>query len=1294
MTIWQLISQKNIDKFRISGNIVYALKAIAAKARIPSRPKFSIAPTTVEDFFAILDSISMSGGSMGDPMQQLLNKQVARFLLAYLKHLPPETQVLRSQLPSNHLTGFIAAVLPFDKSSLQALSAHLSEATYPTEEISSMVKELVADNNSLKNILSFTLGTAFIDVIKHQIINNPILTVLPNNIVKVAAKKPFQSNGPRLNDLIEALRITHGRYLIEYNQLALADFMRGSSDFDNMFPGGFTAEHKKTLSTLPAKMMIMSSAYIRHYTELQRALHDYCWSNITDVNTKVISHSGEVLTPNIYINPGISDIKGVKSIANLLSKEQKLANLDLKMTTWNGQSYNVNATHLSMEDIRKHFISSRTYSDISSEIIDGSAEAIESARMHMRAQDMPRFIKGIAGLMTSPSTSAATDLIEEFITLAKEAVSKSIASRGNVFIDASTDAKKTYGKTSTGTSLLGTAFKTKDLDNILIINEDMLFSFEVAYTKISNKYSQLFKEQSQVRQILVNIFKSYAIPLLPMTMRYLYNAPSAAKIVDISSAPNLSEQTKTSAAEAIRAVTDDFLPQLSETLSSVPFQERYAANATEYNETVVHTDKISTLRNESLGTDINPSILQPILKHLGIDDAGIKSKQADIALAYSSMGRDSGRRTGEMINKIIADVMRRYHELSLQGGAGGVTWEHVSVYIGNKVLPGIIEEYITSVLSKKMSADTSERREEIENFINTSFMSLKSGRSQGTISSNTIYGKLSQLYEAYAIKQNKGEDASKLINNALGALITGADYGYRAERAAPAVHAVKSLLKRNKEDKSVTDENWSDPANPRPRSMEELAHITKAFADPIPDITSRAPGIVRKKRLNIQPGNRFSRAQVEKMNQERKVEGKGKIVEPTVHHSLLNAIRRLGNNLISDPISVIRTSFLERKEEILSVSPAYASDIIPYTKGGPIQLRESPFIAAEYIPPQVEVDFSTIHLDADRSRVVIDKSDESPVIKKSIEDLAKTGITSGVLQKIEVELRKLPSHYLTEKSIATTIEILLGKFAPTTIRPRVERTPAPAATSPTVKSDGGEKFIESLTKTIFNGNVLAIRLQPTAQDSVEQLNSKAEELMKYLHLLTQAQASLTKEIASAAKDPTLLSRLRDYLATAKAYRSHLLKAINKAKDLAERASESADIEEYDYIKETLSQSKAKLQDFISRMSKLPQYKDKESIVRKVSTALGSLVNVSDMADAINPQHIQLLLMDLNNKLSKGDNFDNIMLDIDKYRVRNTVPSHEREVKEDVAAVESVFNEQSERWESAIKHEQSQSLKDH
>lgn len=1296
MTAWKTLSQLYTDKFCATGDIKYALKSLAADARVPSRPKFKLNQVTVEDFLLSLDYVSRSGGDVDDGVQKILNKQVTQFLLQYLKDVRKDIPVLRSSLPKNHLTGLISEVLPFDKDGLGALRDHLLGSTYPTPEIGGAIKEVASSNESLRNAMSFAIGMAFISVIKQQIINNPILTILPDNMLKVAAKKSeFQYRSPRLNDLVDALRIVHGKLLIEYNQAALADFMQGSTEFEEVFPTGVSSVKDVKMSETSKQLAVMSSSYIRYYKELQRALGEYCWANDGYVGSMVISKQtiqGEVLTPNVYLDPGIknlSEVKGLSGPAGLISRTHKLASLDLSMTMWNGEKYNPSTVSLSIDDIRRLFLKNREYTDVAAEIIDDSMESMKAYRDHIQSQSRSEMIVALSSIMINKDARTAENIYTDFIVDAENAINRSVATVDGYYSDAVKDAKKTYGAADAVVEISGTDFKVKDITNIRSFNVKLLNDLSTLSTRVFNEYGRLFRDRSALNMILTNIFKTHVMPLLPLTMRYIYNSPAARSLVQ--SAQNELAKPE-SINDKIQDASHGIFQPLHKILTSMQFSERYKENEKDYNSTQVAVSSISRLRDESIGGEAAVSKLTlPILQHLGIDDVGLKSIMAELALLYG--GSSDMKRKREVINKIISDVMTKFDELNRQGLTEGISREHVIVYVCNKVLPGVIEEYVSEAMNKRFDAKTNEQMEQISNFVRTNFMSLKGGKGGKLLASNTVYGKLSELYSAIAKERIAGTSEENLAKmTPLGAIVIGADYGYRSARAAPALAVIRELFEKNKSDPSVSKDNWADPINPRPRDWGELAQLTGAFADPIPDTSSESKGIVSKERLNIQPGQRYSKEQIEVMNSKRREKEGGNIVLGTVHRTLTNTIRRLGNTLSGNPVAAIRIALTKRKKEILSVSKAYESDIIPYTIGGAVSLKDSPFVSDTYIPPQVEVNFSEVKLDTDSSKKIIDESDEYPKIKDIINDLAKGGVRDETLKKVEIELRKLPISYLSDKNLQTTIKIVLDKVAPgakSSVRRDISRS-VPKNEAP--QHESGSDFIRSLSKTIFLGDKLTDRLAPNTQDTIPILNRKAEELMKYLRNLISAQTELRTKLLHAEQDPKLSANLRNLQSLSKVYGSQLYKAINHAKKLSARLSSRESESEFSNIRESLPESKRRIEEFINRMSESPLYKSKDDVMRRVRQALGSLIDVRDMSEAVSPKTLQLLLMDLNRRAASGDEFNNLILELDRYRVRETMPPADIEdIQDEARFVGEQFQEQGERWKSVIEQEQLQSF---
>ena len=1280
MTVWKKLSQINKNKFHATGDVRFAILSLAADAKLPSRNKFRLYPTTVEDFSGAVAEIVESGGDIKDALQRELNKNVASFLALHLKSARPDLEVFNSMLPKNPLSGLIPQVLPYDNESLERLKEHLAAGKFPTPEVREIIDEVASDTGALKNALTFVISLAFVSTIKQHLINNPILTVLPNAIIKSAAISKADVSrykAPRLKDLIDALKIVHGKLLLEYNQAALADFMRGSPDFQTLFPAGVPADTNKTLSHLPAQLALLSSAYIRYYRDLYRSLQDYCWANLTDVNTKSISKTGEVLTPNVYINPNAVTVQGAKSLASLVSREHKLAELDINLTLWNGERHKVPSVAIDVGDVKSKFLSNRKFNDVASEMIDGSMESMEVARAHARAQSAVATVQALARLMQKPDASAATAMYDEFLVVSKVLVEQKLELHKHSFLKASTEAKQTYGSVSQKSHTYGTDFKTKDTASIVESNNIAIDAFNEAKQSVLGKYGQLFQDKNAVAMILADLFKSYSMPLMPVAMRYVYNAGSVFSLINEPAASAKGEAINFS----IYRLTDAIFPQLSQIMNSPPFLDRYAANEVDYKSNAISSDKLSKLKEEALGDRNTTSLLTELLPLLGIDNAGIAAKHREMAAVYSGTTPEAMRKKRDAINKTISDVMGKFDELTEQGVTEGVSREHVIVYVCNKVLPGIIEEYVTEALSNRTGIKTSDQFEQLSDFVRTNFMSLKSGKKKGaTFASNTVYGKINELYSA-------AEGARSI--SPLGAIMSGAANGFRAYKTAPALTSMQEMFNRNKQDPTVTDENWSDYANPRPRSWRELAHVTKAFADPIPDVSSKRSGIVRKLRLNVHPGQKLSKADIERINAEQARKKRGPMVVGTVEKTILNTVRRLGYTVSGNPVAAIRNAIAERRREILSVSKSYENDIIPYDINSGTAIDHSPFISDTGSPPNVEVDFSKSVSDLDvDANVVLDKSDEPQKIDAAVAELARRDLPENVLQKVRLELKRLPSQYLTDKKLPSTIDMILMKLEPTR-KPTVRRITAPGSTE-VAPVGAGYAAVLTISKTIFSSGQLAERLIPLPTDDSKTLNGKVEELMAYLKQLTEAMGKLRGEVSAASNDAVRFARLREILILAKTYNTQLLKAVNKARDLSERMFEASSESEFEYIKETLSDSRTKLKEFIAILSQMPFYKTKPDIVRRVTIALDSLVNVKDFAEAISPQKLQLLLMWLNKRAAANDEFANLLLEIDEFRVKETWLSQERseETEEDRAkAIWQTFSKMQEEYQSEAERQQ-------
>jgi hypothetical protein len=410
------------------------------------------------------------------------------------------------------------------------------------------------------------------------------------------------------------------------------------------------------------------------------------------------------------------------------------------------------------------------------------------------------------------------------------------------------------------------------------------------------------------------------------------------------------------------------------------------------------------------------------------------------------------------------------------------------------------------------------------------------------------------------------------------------------------------------------------------------------------------------------------------------------VVVGTVKGTLVNTVRRLGKDLAGNPVFAIRAAIAERKREILSISPAYKNDVIPFTISGKVPFDQSPFISEQHIPPAVEVDFSTKSRETPASEI-LDQADEPSRIDIIMKDLEVSGMSAETMKKVRDALQKLPQTYLSEQNLPATLQGILIKVDPQ--GKSVLRRPTPQV-RPEKKQRAAE-IILNLSNTVFSSGRLADRLMPTPATDQRKLNANAEEMISYLHQIAAATKDLRQEAAAYASDPSAISNIRHLLSLAKEYNTQLLRAINKSKDLAERVSESAEPIEFDHIRDTMPASKEKIAEFISRMSQASPYKAKPEIIKRVNQALNSLVDPKDLPGAIEPRMLQVLFMELATRAKAGDEFDNLLLEIEKYRARNTLKeSGAYESRSEEGGVGSLFREMGEKYESDINIDQFQS----
>jgi hypothetical protein len=193
-----------------------------------------------------------------------------------------------------------------------------------------------------------------------------------------------------------------------------------------------------------------------------------------------------------------------------------------------------------------------------------------------------------------------------------------------------------------------------------------------------------------------------------------------------------------------------------------------------------------------------------------------------------------------------------------------------------------------------------------------------------------------------------------------------------------------------------------------------------------------------------------------------------------------------------------------------------------------------------------------------------------------------------------------------------------------------------------------------MAQTVFASGVLSDRLMPSSKDTLQQIEYKVSEIMKYINTLAHASEMLRRQIGSSdlSVDKSLL---RIALISARKYTSLLLMAVNKGREYSERMEGNLDVasEENDQILDSIQATAMHFKEFISRMSKMPQYMDRPNVERTVRMALDSGLDKKSPGEIIDPARVQYLMLELNQRAAAGDDFSTLISDLDKHRVKAT-----------------------------------------
>ncbi len=1016
--IWNTLSKLNDSLFKATGDIKYALLSLSAERRATNKRTNPLVPATVDHFRDALVKIAEDGGSIQDPMQKLLNRVVAGFVLDQTRALDGATPVFKRAVPSSPLEDLIPELLPFDRASMTALKSHMLGSKYPTEQITDIVTELADSHESLTNLLSTVITLAFLDTYSNYLELNPALQFLGSAIQKRAARDdPDRLKSATLRDLIDALNDAYAKYMHEYNIMANAQAIKNIPGAEEMLSGVVSQipTDQRVLTAKARNLAALKAGYIRYYNDLQKALQDFATSDEFSHHVGKTDVDGLKFTSNPYILPDNRSFEGVDSIAKLISNQRGLNNLSIPITLWNGEKQTVKSLQAESEPvIYKKYMATRDQKDVANDVIASGADSIQKATQS--SGDIQRQLAAVIfNNMVTPDRNTASTIRDNII-----AKCKSVAATVNT-------ESPSYSK-------------------------DLIAAFELAKNEILNQWGSAFKNKKAAIAHISSIFNYFALPFSPHTAKHISNT-------DVVT--NSFIKTPSAREELANIVKSQ--------LTSPEYVARYEKNEQEY---LSQIDNDATQLIKRMGDLKSNQQLLSAFNVKRIEQSATQATQKALATTTNLSGKAAANLIGSLVNDVMDSVISAYDSAPASARSQVPIADFIS-FIYREYLSTLINEFIDRCMTSMDEYNTSNTDtegvskssviEEVKRMVKQNMVGDLTPRAsyKGGLFRSSIYYILSKLYQDKHEKQvefnnkqkqlyadNKlvfdqisassgvpvstlldissgktkmsvikdlyprltpamvkelmpsAEDRKELekINTHILSMQPAASIRYQVDLNFGAVRSqvirqsVSQFLKQNQED-GITD--WSDRNNPRPRTYLELGHLCGAFADPMQAMSGEAKNA-------------------------------------TPRALLYKAISRSADSFIDEnPVFKLRERIEAFKKEILESNPSLEKCIVPFDiNSNKISFDSSPFLPGGALENCLQADISFENdepaaiksLDVDPKEVMIQEA------VRQYEALAHSDPSiAGLSAQIRSVLSKLPQSQLSGQKWMAVVEAVVGK---------------------------------------------------------------------------------------------------------------------------------------------------------------------------------------------------------------------------------------------------------------------------
>lgn len=1152
-------SKKFAETADLAWLIRYAQEANLAESLTAKPGQYR--PLQLPDFIESLGSQDVLESE--DPIQTALNQATAAVLLDYVGGLPEDLRPLvkAGESPREILNPHL---WPNEKE-MPAIGAAILEKF----RAGSGNRELVSGFSQRMAIraVEHVLARVCADLVAKNLWQNPILLFLPQDRVAEFIKTAASNQGPRLSNLIEALRISIGRYTVE--------MILARKKLETMEEGREKQKLRTAVYNTTRKIAVLD-AYVNFLTRARASLAALMAS---DPDKQLMKYKdGSFVTSDPFVAP---DFSSADSFLKLVRPKEKQT--AFKVPMWDGSEEEISGFRLPQRQIAHTYVGTEMQnSDFRDKLVGRMVENAKLYKEYARAANESEHTKKISKLFPEKDVGFAFDLYRDIVASIERAqvvptqdqlVAAEEGADYVLFLRDEIDRRKSNLASLPPEEIFARRNEIEEL-------EKELREQEFAENKAARAHEQ--EQEAMLRSVISDIVSRYEGQasikgdLFEDAISEIVRSIATTEVFDTSPADwrffkTLGGMKATGEGfymlpkgndATVSNLAAEAFPDTKEILESEQFKIKYATNDREYNEwekTVAEPEDPIKKRIQDGQKYLGSPAGRSLLKKIGIDPEILRSVRDKKAFEKSF---------GEMLEKVF-----RKSQEQLQAELGDIPLDALYAYLGSHFFH-VVENELAEKLARRWSGaiGTVQEREdgagdeddgpEIDSeggggrkelnqaaedeariYLAERFLPVQAAKAttlggKTALRAQTAAGLMAEIH----IKLDEMEKSGKRLP--LSAVLKSkarrsfGNFLKEQTRAKIDDELAKNKAASDAAEKAGLPFDWKKLG--KPRDKQELWEYVGAFADPIPGVGEHGGRQkYREDSSKIQPTQRASDEDLAQMRSAGAPEFDtvDKATERMVFHTA-----KIGGTV--GQISALKEAFERRRQEILKLNSAYARDILPFK----IETRVRPDGKKERVPAsQNKTANPFVH-----QGLYNDEPESAPVEPKQLPVSIDLPDLPGV-QKPEIQEPQISKPPIAEPPVETMPVPAPAVPRPTVVRRKPgEKAIIPPAEKPPIVSQPPKSELsqpeEDAVITTLN------RLHKTLDQSIEaEIAESTEEQNKQLveitDLIEVVQAALIGARPAAKKSDRVAQAVKGLFD--KLYQLRLVEA--KLKRLAEEA---------------------------------------------------------------------------------------------------------------------------------------------